>query len=110
MRPADALHVMVAGNQVIKADEEHILSVCLQKAKTREAEVKRKQKAEKLAAQGTKRKEEDRSNSSAAAKRQSSGIGTVAIRILLACAQNQLLHGLPSVQDDDNVFALPFGC
>lgn len=46
-----------AGNQVINSDEPCILATCLQKAKQKDIEAKKKQKAEKAAEQGAKRKE-----------------------------------------------------
>ena len=62
-----------ADNQVIKSDEPCILATCLQKAKQKDLEAKKKLKAEKVAEQSAKRKEGSTTANAPPAKRQSTG-------------------------------------
>ncbi len=70
---AKSFRLNAAGGQIIKSEDTCILATCLQKAKQKEIEVKRKQKLEKGAEQGAKRKETVTPISSAPAKRQNAG-------------------------------------
>lgn len=74
-----------SGHQIIETDEPCILATSLLKGKQREAEAKRKQKAEKAAEQGTKRKEEPSAVGPSSAKKQNTGKTSAQSFHLLFC-------------------------